>query len=121
MTGGGTVTPIGLGDPSQVQLAPIDQFLPRYVVLVPNVWEFDVATISRATGTEIRVDDVVVADSVFVAVGDDFEVGRVPLSDGIHVLDGDEPFSVVIAGFDEDDRYAYLGGAGTAIINPNTD
>jgi hypothetical protein len=121
MTGSSTVKPINpnLGDPSQVQLAPIEQFLPRYVVLVPDTWEYDVATVTRHTGTQVRIDGVAIPDDVFAPVGDGFEVGRAMLTDGVHVLDGDQGFSVVIVGYDDDDSYAYLGGAGTAVINPN--
>lgn len=116
MTGSSTVKPINpnLGDPSQVRLAPIEQFLPRYVVLVPDTWEYDVATITRYKDTEIRVDDVALADEDFAPVGDEFEVGRAVLADGVHVLEGDQPFSVVIVGYDDDDSYAYLGGRGRA-------
>jgi hypothetical protein len=121
MTGSSTVTPINpnLGDPSQVQLAPIAQFLPRYVVLVPSTWQYDKATITRHAGTAVRLDGNEVPDDLFAPVGNAFEVGRVDLEDGVHVLDGDQPFSIVIAGYDDDDSYAYLGGAGTAVINPN--
>lgn len=121
MTGSTTVKPINpnLGDPSQVQLAPIEQFLPRYVVLVPDTWMFDVATITRHTGAEITVDDEVVPDDQFSPVGDEFETARVTLADGVHVLEGAQPFSIVIVGYDDDDSYAYLGGAGTSVINPN--
>ena len=57
----------------------------------------------------------------FVPIGaSGYSVARVPLSDGIHVLDGNEtPFSVIIVGYDEYDSYGYLAGTGTKIINPD--
>lgn len=122
MTGSSTVKPFGepsLGDPSQVQLAPVEQFLPRYVILVPDKWIYDVLTLTRPTGKEIRIDGEPVDDAVFLAVGPDYEVARVPVDDGVHVLDGDAPFSVIVTGYDDDDSYAYLGGAGTIRINPD--
>jgi hypothetical protein len=122
MTGSSTVMPGGrpsLGDPSIVQLAPVEQFLPRYVILVPpDYWMWDVGTVTRPVGVEIRVDGSPVPDDEFVPVGAAFEVARIPLADGVHVLEGDEPFGIVVAGYDDDDSYAYLGGAGTAVINP---
>jgi hypothetical protein len=43
----------------------------------------------------------------------------VPIVDGVHTLDGDGvAFGVVVVGWDEYDSYAYLGGVGTARINP---
>jgi hypothetical protein len=123
MTGSSTVMPSGrpsLGDPSVVQLAPVEQFLPRYVILVPpEYWMWDVGTITRPAGVEIRLDGVAIPDADFIPVGPAHEVARVPLTDNVHVLEGDAPFSIVVVGYDDDDSYAYLGGTGTAVINPN--
>jgi hypothetical protein len=39
---------------------------------------------------------------------------------GIHLFDGGgAAFSIVIVGYDTYDSYAYLGGTGTGVINPN--
>lgn len=110
-----------VGDPAAVQLSSVQQFLPRYVVLVPGTWENDVAVITRADGAPVSIDGVPVSDAMFVPVGaSGYEVGRIPIPDGVHVLDGGEvPFGVVIVGYDAWDSYAYLGGTGTGKINPN--
>lgn len=123
MTGTSTVndpnTEPSKGDPAVVQLSPIEQFLPRYVVLIPpSFWMTDVGTITRPLGAEVRVDGTPIPDADFAPVGADFEVARVVLADGIHVLEGDEAFSIIVAGYDAADSYAYLGGTGTAVINP---
>ena len=111
----------GIGDPAMVQLSPIEQFLPRYVVLVPGTWINDVAVLARPAGATITLDGVAIDDNLFVPVADSgYEVARVPVADGIHVLDGDQnSFSVIIVGYDTFDSYAYLGGTGTGVINPN--
>jgi hypothetical protein len=98
-----------------------EQFLPRYVVLVPGTWINDVGILTRQAGATITVDGVAVPDAAFNPVGNSgFEVARVPLGDGVHVLDGqDTPFSVIVVGYDQYDSYAYLGGTGTKIINPD--
>jgi hypothetical protein len=109
------------GDPAMVQLSPIEQYLPRYVVLVPGTWVNDVAVLTRAVGATVTIDDVPVDDGAFNPVANSgYEVARVPIPDGVHVLDGGEdPFGVVIVGYDNWDSYAYLGGTGTGTINPN--
>jgi len=110
-----------LGDPAMVAMAPTEQYLPRYVVLVPGTWINDFAVITRPAGAPILLDGVAIPDTSFAPVAaTGFEVGRVPVPDGVHVLDGGlEPFSVIIVGYDSYDSYAYLGGTGTGKINPN--
>ena len=110
-----------IGDPAMVAMAPSEQFLPRYVVLVPGTWITDVAVVTRPVGAQILLDGVAIPDTAFNPVAaSGFEVARVPVADGVHVLDGgDDPFSVIIVGYDTHDSYAYLGGTGTGKINPN--
>ncbi|HEY0134763.1 MAG TPA: IgGFc-binding protein [Nannocystis sp.] len=110
-----------VGDPAMVAMAPSEQFLPRYVILVPGTWVNDVAVVTRPTGAQILLDGVAISDAMFNPVAaSGFEVARVPVPDGVHVFDGgDEPFSVIIVGYDQYDSYAYLGGTGTGKINPN--
>ncbi|MFV8749662.1 IgGFc-binding protein [Nannocystaceae bacterium ST9] len=121
MTGAENPGAAGTGDPAMVQLSPVEQFLPRYVVLVPGTWNNDVAVLAREAGNEVLLDGVPVANNLFIPVANSgYEVARVPVSDGVHVFDGgDNAFSVVILGYDSYDSYAYLGGTGTGIINPD--
>jgi hypothetical protein len=109
------------GDPAMIQIPAVEQFLPRYVVLVPRTWIHDALILTRAAGASVSVDGVLVSDAEFDPVGDgSWEVARVPVVDGVHELDGDgEPFGVVVVGWDQYDSYAYVGGTGTARINPN--
>ncbi|MCA9635481.1 MAG: IgGFc-binding protein [Myxococcales bacterium] len=109
------------GDPASVQIPSVEQFLPRYVVLVPGTWVNDVGVFVRQGGAQIAIDGVTIPDASFNPVGKSgFEVARVPLTDGVHFLDGmGMPFGVTIVGYDQWDSYAYLGGTGTKIVNPN--
>jgi hypothetical protein len=111
----------GEGDPAMVLMSPVQQYLPRYVVLVPGTWINDYLVITRHAGTTVEVDGVPVDELAFVPVGDgDFEVARVLTPDGVHTVDGlGDSCSVVVVGFDSYDSYAYLGGVGTSVINPS--
>jgi hypothetical protein len=115
--GGGS----SVGDPAMVQMGAVAQFLPRYVVLVPGTWINDVAVVTRPAGATITVDGVAIPDSSFYPVATSgFDVARVAIPDGVHVLDGGgSAFGVIIVGYDQHDSYAYLGGTGTGVINPN--
>lgn len=110
-----------IGDPAMAQYVAVEQFLPRYVVLVPGTWVNDIFVLTRPAGAPITIDGVAVDDTLFAPVGSGaFEVARVPVPDGVHILDGgDEKFGVVVVGYDQHDSYAYIGGTGTGIINPN--
>jgi hypothetical protein len=118
MTGFGNLPSGNQGDPAMVQLAPFEQFLPRYVVLVPDQWVNDVLVVTQPIGAEVSVDGVVIPPDQYLQFGDDWEAARYPVPDGVHQLEGTEPFSVVVVGFDGADSYAYLGGSSTGKINP---
>lgn len=109
----------GTGDPAMVQLPPVEQFLPRYVVLVPESWDEDFATLIRPTASVIELDGSPVDEGVFVSVGPNWEVGRLPIADGVHRLESSTSFGIVISGVTPVDSYAYVGGLGTEVINPD--
>lgn len=108
------------GDPAAVQMPAIEQFLPRYVVLVPGTWVYDFGVFTRQAGAVVTIDGVPIPDTSFNPIGDSgYEVARVPLEDGVRVLDGQgDHFGVIVVGYDLQDSYAYLGGSGTRVINP---
>ena len=106
------------GDPSMVQAVPVDQFLSRYVILVPGTWVNDFLVLTRHTGSTITIDGAPVSTAWVPAGTSVYEVTRVSVADGVHVVDGDQPFGVLVVGYDEYDSYAYPGGLNLQIINP---
>ena len=119
MVGATLVPGTATGDPAVVQLSAVEQHLDHYGVLVPGTWEQDFAVITRPVGSTTDIDGVAIDDGLFSPVaGSNFEVGFVPIADGTHLVDGSEPFSIVIAGYDQFDSYAYLGGTGAAVLYP---
>ncbi|WP_106395819.1 IgGFc-binding protein [Enhygromyxa salina] len=110
-----------VGDPAMIQFPATEQFLPRYVVLVPGTWVNDALMLTRAAGATIEIDGVPVDEMAFEPVDNgDWEVARVSVPDGVHLLEGgNDPFGVVVIGWDQYDSYAYVGGTGTGKINPN--
>jgi hypothetical protein len=111
----------GQGDPAMMLMGPVQQYLPRYVVLVPGTWVSDYLVITRLEGAQVEVDGLAVPDNEFLPVGNgDYEVARILTPDGVHTVDGlGDPCSVSVVGFDDYDSYAYLGGVGTSVINPD--
>jgi hypothetical protein len=112
----------GIGDPAMVYNSPTEQFLPRYVVLVPGTWIYDTLVITRHAGAEVLLDGAAIPNGSFVQVaGSGYEVARVPVEDGIHTLestDAGKGLAVLVVGYDSYDSYAYAGGMGMGAINP---
>jgi hypothetical protein len=106
------------GDPSMVQAVPVEQYLDQYVVLVPTTWINDYLVLTRQTGATVQVDGNAVT-SGWTSVGTtNYEVTRLAVADGVHVLLGSHPFGVIVVGYDRWDSYAYPGGLNQARINP---
>jgi hypothetical protein len=113
-----------IGDPAMVYVSPTEQFLPRYVVLVPGTWINDALIITRHQGSAVVLDDETLPDDVFTPVASSgFEVARVPVPDGIHTLEtgSESGLGVIVVGWDEWDSYAYTGGMGMGEINPGVE
>lgn len=62
----------------------------------------DALMLTRAAGATIEIDGVPVDDMQFDPLGSgDYEVARISIPDGVHVLDGgSDPFGVVVIGWD---------------------
>jgi hypothetical protein len=109
---------VALGDPSMILAVPVEQYLSRYVVLVPETWHFDYLVLAREQGAAVSIDGAPV-DQGWIQVGaSNYEVTRAPVSDGVHQLAGSMPFGVTVVGYDWFDSYGYPGGLDMQIINP---
>ncbi len=106
------------GDPSMVQAVPVEQYLDHYVVLVPNTWQNDYLVFTRSQGETVSMDGTPVTTGWTPVGTTGYEVTRILVADGVHVLQGSAPFGVIVVGFDAFDSYAYPGGLNQQIINP---
>jgi hypothetical protein len=105
------------GDPDMVQAIPNEQFLPRYVVLVPGTWVNDFLVLTRKAGAPITVDGAQ-PNVAWRSVAGDWETGTLMIPDGVHVLESSTPFGVSVSGYDMYDSYSYPGGLSQTVINP---
>jgi hypothetical protein len=113
----------GTGDPAMAQAVPVEQFRTNYVVLVPPNWINDFLVVTKRVGSTVEIDGVAIPEPMFVAVGPQanptqWQVARVAASDGVHTLEGDQSFGVIVVGYDQYDSYAYPGGLNQQVINP---
>lgn len=111
------------GDPAMAQAVPAEQYRSDYIVLVPSEWIYDFFVVTKKTGTTVNIDGAPIAQNLFTKVGPadmptEWEVARLPVTDGVHALDGDAQFGVIVLGYDSYDSYAYPGGLDQKQINP---
>ena len=110
----------GQGDPCMVQTVPVEQFLDNYVVLVPTTWTLDMMAITREIGSQVSIDGAAIEsmpNATTTNVVGLYEVVRFSVDDGAHVLEGAQPFGVMVVGYDSYDSYCYPGGLNQEIIN----
>ena len=111
----------GQGDPCMAQAVPTEQFLGTYVVLVPETWENDLLVLVRQAGATVTLDgtdvDTLEPGPYDGEVPPYWEVLRIEVDDGVHVLAGSAPFGVLVAGYDLYDSYCYPGGLDQELIN----
>jgi hypothetical protein len=133
------------GDPSLVFVAPVEQWRSDYVLLTPDKYSFDFLVLAVPTGGSVMLDGLAlgsdacdissVADSGKADAGGAYSAYRCSLSfpiidpaqpgvvlpgrqnDGVHRLQGDRPFGVIVYGFDAYVSYAYSGGTDLREIN----
>jgi len=108
----GVVAPgLASGDPAHVIMPGASQLLEAYVVSTVAGNVANHLTVTRQAGSgDIDLDGAAIAAGDFVAISDDWEVARIQIAEGSHVLTSADAFAVVVSGYNEDNSYAYLGG-----------
>jgi hypothetical protein len=106
----------GTGDPSTVQMIPVEQFLGRYVFATGVGYTKNYVQIIRKAGAaDVTVDDVMVGG--YAAIGG-YELADWPIAEGAHVAESDDPFAIINIGYTNFTSYAYPGGMKLDVITP---
>ena len=108
----GTLLPgSATGDPAHVIMPGASQLLEAYVVSTVSGNVINHLTITRQIGSgDIDLDGAPIGAGTFSAINADWEVARVQVTEGSHVLTSDDAFAVVVSGYNQANSYAYLGG-----------
>ena len=100
----------GLGDPTFLLNVPSEQFRDDYLVMVPENYQSNYFNVVSRSNTTILMDDVPLdIESPPIGSGA-FRVSQVPVTAGAHRLHSEEPFGLVVYGYDCDVSYGYPGG-----------
>jgi hypothetical protein len=102
------------GDPAMLLMPATSQLLKRYLLSNPTVWPQARAIVYRPIGSTVTLDGVEVASAKFTSIGPaeqaTWEVARLDVGTGTHVLEGTEPFGAAAVGVATYDSYAYPAG-----------
>ncbi|MFC1482362.1 IgGFc-binding protein [Myxococcota bacterium] len=127
------------GDPSFILIPPVEQWRPDYVFLTPDKYAFDFVVIVTAETNPVLFDYLPMGDECEVAraqcpeytdIRTQYQVYRCQLgfpliipglappdnidphdqNDGYHVSTAEEPFGLIVYGFDKHVSYGYAGG-----------
>jgi hypothetical protein len=107
-----------LSDPSMTNLIPTDQYRADYPLLVPADYAQDYVLVTRQAGTALQIDLQPQSDALFTPIpGTDWEVANIPLTEGMHRIQGTAPFGVQAWGVDTKVAYSYPAGANIKLSN----
>ncbi len=129
------------GDPAFIELPPLQQWRDRYVFLVPDLYAFDFMTVIAPADARLFYDggymppecvrtqlptlnfEVYKCQLSFPIILDEIDpdtnrraIEHVNQADGIHSLTADEPFGVILYGFDSFVSYGNAAGLNLDII-----
>lgn len=112
-----------LGDPSMVQMVPIEQFQSKYVFFTGEKFDIHyVQVIRNKGGADIFVDNGELVTG-YEPIGD-FEVANWEVSEGPHVIESSDDFGIINYGYClgigcQNASYAYPGGLKLELIPEN--
>lgn len=110
------------GDPSQSNVASVEQFRTKYVFLAPNDYPVLWADITATEDAEITLDGQPLS-AAWTKIGTGpFGVHRVDLTksgqDGAHTLTAKKPVGVQVIGFGDNTSFQYPAGLNLNLIAP---
>ncbi len=108
----------GIGDPAMIALVPLEQWRSDYVFLAPDKYAKDFVNVVAPLGTPVRLDGKVIASEFIEPIGSSmFGVARLPLADGVHRLEADEPIEAIVYGWDQYVSYGYPAGLDLRVLS----
>lgn len=108
------------GDPTMMLLTATEQFQERYVFLMPQGYATNFLTLVAPSGASLMLDGAAVGGAPAAAGlldGVAYEYRHVSASAGSHVIEGDQPFGIIVSGHADDVSYGYVGGSGVEVIS----
>ncbi|MEM1030512.1 MAG: IgGFc-binding protein [Myxococcota bacterium] len=103
------------GDPAMTVFPPVEQYRTEYIILTPGSWSANYVVLAAEVGSDVTIDGAAPTNCVVTPAGTvdgvNYESRRCPLDEGVHGLQGTQPFGVVAYGYGSAGSYAFAGGA----------
>ncbi|HEX7895364.1 MAG TPA: PKD domain-containing protein, partial [Terriglobales bacterium] len=105
-------SPTILGDPSMFLVPPYEQFGGHYTVLTPNIGFHNYINLVAPTASTstITVDGTAVSPPFAAISGSSYSGAQVPVTPGVHHVNGAVPFGAMLYGLNSFDSYSYQAG-----------
>lgn len=105
-----------IGDPSLTIFPPVEQHRGTYLFLVPPSWTENYFVLAAIEGQSVLLDGAAlpagcVQATAGTADGKTYQATRCPVTEGVHRLEGAEPFGLTVYGYGPVGSYAFAGGA----------
>jgi len=114
----GSIAMTGIGDPAFMLIPPSEQYRSDYIILVPNAYAYNFASIICEAGTTVSIDGIDIAAQSFDDVGNgEYVRAWVELQEGVYQVVGDHHFGIMVYGYDQYVSYGYAGGLNLQPIN----
>ena len=109
--------PAGVGDPAMARAIPSEQYRNAYTFLTPETYSSSFVSVGAPTGTRVEIDGRLITG--FTPVGESgVSTARIPVSPGVHHIEGRRAFGVLVYGFGTYTSYLYPGGLDFIELNP---
>ena len=111
----------GIGDPAFILAVPVEQFRTDFVFLAPDKYASDFVSIIAPSGAEVFFDELPVPERWEpVGTGEDWQIARFGIGDGVHFVQSDVPIAVIVYGYDQYVSYGYPGGLNLNVVDPES-
>lgn len=102
-----------IGDPAMILAVPEEQWQQTFVFLTPNSYLHDYINLVIPEGSAVTLDGTTIPQSELVAVpGTTHRLYRAEVTDGVHIIESEEPASLTVYGYDAAVSYGYPGAMG---------
>ncbi|MEE2645511.1 MAG: IgGFc-binding protein [Myxococcota bacterium] len=107
----GEETGASQGDPAMIIVPPTSQLRARYQIITPSGYARNWLTVAKSEGASVSLDGIPIDAGRFMTFGSTpYALAWIEVNEGVHLLEGSEPFALTVYGYSGAVSYGYPGG-----------